>query len=138
MHAGVVSLRVAAVAHHGRIVEGINVPEGSDPQEVVIELTPTKPGEEPQLELAGIGVGMHPKGDALVVEEAFAGGAAEEAGIKVGDIVLMVDSTPVKQLGYEGTVNAIRGPEGTTVSLTMHKPDGSTAVIVVRRRIIRI
>jgi protocatechuate 3,4-dioxygenase beta subunit len=135
---GALSLRVAAPSHHGRIVTGINVPQDASPQPVMIELTPTKPGEEPQLELAGIGIAMHPRADGLVVEEVFAGGAAEEAGIRIGFEVLAVDEIPVKKLGYMGTVRAIRGPEGTRVALTLRLLDGQVGVMVIRRRIIRV
>jgi S1-C subfamily serine protease len=132
---GTLSVTVAAKDHHGRIVAGLSIPESGDAAAVEVELTPVGTGEEPKMELAGIGVTLAPKGDVLVVGTVFPKGGAEEAGLLPGDEVLEVDGKPVKALGYEGSIHAIRGPEGTTVVLTLRRA-GAVTQVPVRRKLV--
>lgn len=134
--AGEISLLAAASGHHGRVFGRIFVPEQGEAPPVVIELSPTRPGEEPRLELAGIGVALEPKGEHLEVRQVLEGGGAAEAGVRPGDLVLAVDGRPVTQLGFEGSLQAIRGPEGTMVTLTLRRGDVAQ-VLVVSRRLVR-
>jgi hypothetical protein len=129
---GRVSLTTAATGHHGRIFGPQTAPESGELRPVTIELTPTTGDEEPRLELAGIGAVLAPKGDVLEIGQVVQGGGALAAGIVAGDAVLAVDGKLVKDLGFEGTVSAIRGPEGSTVVLTIQRPTGTIDVTVTR------
>ena len=100
---------------------------------VEIALRPLAPGEEPRTELAGIGVGIAPRGEALVVTSVSPGGGAAEAGLRPGDAILRVDGEAVTELGFGGAVNAIRGPEGTSVLLSIRRGDRTFDVRVPRR-----
>ena len=55
----------------------------------------------------------------------------------MGDAILAVDGESVVSLGFEGTIQRIRGPEGTTVSLLIRRGDGGAPapISVIRRRI---
>ncbi|MBW2455464.1 MAG: carboxypeptidase regulatory-like domain-containing protein [Deltaproteobacteria bacterium] len=131
------SILVAAAGHHGRILSGIEVAEG-ERLEVAIALTPTKEGERPRIELAGIGAVLSAKDDGLVIGRVIEGGGAAAAGLVEGDVILAVEGVSVVELGFGGSINRIRGPEGSTVVLTIRKAGTETAVdLVVQRKRIR-
>ncbi len=135
--AGRLSIEVSAADHHGRIVPGIQVPESGNPDPVVVELTPVESGQEPRLELAGLGMVLQAQGDALVVNRLIAQGGGAEAGLVLGDAILAIDGKPAVELGFEGAVNVIRGPEGSDVTLTVRRADGQVVELVARRKIVR-
>jgi carboxyl-terminal processing protease len=62
---------------------------------------------------------------------------AERAGIKAGDVILKVDDFDTEGANLYETVNRIKGPKGTTVSLTLGR-NGGTVVIEVVRDVINI
>ncbi|BDG04536.1 carboxypeptidase regulatory-like domain-containing protein [Anaeromyxobacter oryzae] len=131
-----VSVLAAAAGHHGRIVGGVEVPPGGARGPVEIRLRPAAEGEEPEVDLAGIGVVLTPLGDALAVTSVVAGGGAAEVGLTRGDLVREVDGRPVSELGLGGAIEAIRGPEGTFVVLKVER--GSTTFEArVPRRLVR-
>lgn len=133
---GARALTVTSSGHHGRIVSGIVV-AGADPPPVTVELTPVKPGEEPGIELVGIGAVLAAKDDVLVLGQVLPGGGAAEVGLAPGDAVLAIDGVKVTELGFEGAIGRIRGPEGSIVVLTVRKAGASDAadVPVPRRRV---
>jgi hypothetical protein len=133
---GARSLTVTAAGHHGRIVSGIVVAD-ADPAPIAVELTPTKTGEEPGIELVGIGAVLSPKDDGLVIGQVIAGGGAAEAGLLPGDAVLAIDGVKVTDIGFEAAIGKIRGPEGSVVVLTVRRAATSEVadIAVPRRRI---
>lgn len=137
LSAGLHSITVVAAGHHGRIISGLSIAEEGELGPITVKLTPTKPGEEPRIELTGIGAVLSPKGDALIISEAMEGGGAREAGLGAGDAIVGIDGVAVKEIGFEGSVQRIRGPEGSKVVLTVRKGGAEPAVdvVVFRRRI---
>jgi hypothetical protein len=126
-----VSIMAAAADHHARIV-GVDVPEGGAAT-VEIALRPAREGETPRVDLAGIGAVLSLSGDALSVAQTAAGGGAAEAGLGRGDLILRVNGRPVTELGFAGAIDAIRGPEGSVVVLTVRRGDATFDVSVPRR-----
>ena len=100
---------------------------------ITIGLNKLAPGEEPTLELVGIGVALAADGDALRVDRVIAGGGAAAAGIVVGDRLVAVDGILVSELGVDGAVAKIRGVAGTTVALTFKRGDVLVPIVVERR-----
>lgn len=140
---GEVSLFVSADKHHSRIISGIKVRGDTAPPQT-IDLRPTEEGEEPQVELVGIGAVLAPREDALVLGQVFPGGGAAEAGLVTGDSIVRIDGRPVVELGFTNAVQSIRGPEGSKLVLGVRKADtpgteGNPApvvdVTVTRRRL---
>lgn len=132
------SLTVVAASHHGRIVSGVQIPDSGDPDPVEIELSPVEKGEEPELELAGIGAVLSAQGDAMVINKVVPSGGAAEVGLAVGDGILRIDGRPVTDLGFEGCIQRIRGPEGTKVALWVRRAsDGTEREWWVPRRLVR-
>ena len=67
----------------------------------------------------------------------IAGGGAAEVGLGPGDAVVAVDGTPVLELGFAGTIERIRGPEGTWVRLVVRREGSEDAALAVPRRRVR-
>ncbi|MFT3835785.1 MAG: carboxypeptidase regulatory-like domain-containing protein [Myxococcaceae bacterium] len=126
------SLWCAAEGHHPRILSGVVAKEGQSTP-VEIQLTPLKPGEDPTVELVGIGAVLKADADAILVVQAVPGGGAAEAGLQPMDEIVSVDGTTVAQLGFNGAVEAIRGPEDSTVRLEVRR-SGTVGVYDVPRR----
>jgi hypothetical protein len=130
------SLEVTAPGHHVRVAGGVEVPSGDEPGTIVVAVTPTAPGEAPQREITGIGVAIAAREGALVVTAVVPGGGAAAAGIAQGDAIVRVDGVPVAELGFVAAANAIRGPEGTSVRLSLRRGEG-TLDLWVGRGIVR-
>jgi hypothetical protein len=135
-----VSLYAAADGHHSRILSNILARPGAEP--LVIALRKTEAGEEPQIELVGIGAVLAARDDALVVGQVIPGGGAAEAGLAAGDGIVRIDGVPVVEMGFGGAINRIRGPENSRVVLSIRRsPAGDAGPVptvdipVTRKRI---
>jgi carboxyl-terminal processing protease len=73
----------------------------------------------------------------LVIQTPMRGQPAEKAGILAGDIVLRVDGQDISGMDVNDAVLLIRGPKGTTVTLTVKRDDEPDVleIPVVRDRI---
>ena len=73
--------------------------------------------------IGGIGASLRkPKlADPLAIWRVFDGTPAARAGLKRGDVILAVDGRDVSDLILDGAVGLIRGPEGSTVRLSIHR-----------------
>jgi len=127
-----VSLMVAAPGHHARVL-GVDAAPGAISGPVAVALRPLAEGEAPRVDLAGIGAVLAARGDGLAVAQVVAGGGAAEAGLQRGDLVVRVDGRAVIELGMTGAIDAIRGPEGSAVLLTVRRGEASFDVRVPRR-----
>jgi PDZ domain-containing protein/carboxypeptidase family protein len=132
---GLRSITVGAFAHSGRIVSGLRVADGARIGPLRIELEPVSGDQKPGLEVVGIGVQLAPSGDQLLIEKVIEGGGAADAGLGAGDAILAVDGDAVTALGFDGTIERIRGVEGTPVRLAIRRGEATLDVTVVRRRI---
>ncbi len=133
-----VTLHVSAEGHHGRIVTGVEVPERGEGGPVEVRLSPVAEGEDPRVELAGIGAGLERRGRAaLRITFVAPGGGAAEAGLLPGDEILSVEGKPIADLGLDGAVELIRGPEDTRVRLVVRRGEGAPSEIWVWRRLVR-
>jgi carboxyl-terminal processing protease len=101
------------------------------------------PAEQNQLqeqlsgEYQGIGVWVDFPDGKLTIISPMPGSPAETAGIKSGDVITAVDGQSIASLTEEEILNLVRGPEGTTVRLTIQRPGVETAmdIDVARGRI---
>lgn len=78
----------------------------------------------------GIGVTIITDTDGLVtIIEPFVGSPAYEAGIKQGDKIIGIDGEDVTSLKDENAiVQMIRGPENTTVKVTVYRPSEGRSI----------
>ncbi|MET0771866.1 MAG: S41 family peptidase [Candidatus Limnocylindrales bacterium] len=73
----------------------------------------------------GIGVSIDTRGGVPVVIAVFPGSPADEAGLRVGDVIESVDGRRVDRLGVEQLIERVRGEPGTRVVLGVERGDGS-------------
>lgn len=76
----------------------------------------------------GIGAQVGVRDGLPVIIAPFDGSPADRAGIKPGDIIIEVDGEDVTTLPLNEVVDRIRGEEGTTVRLTVFRPDDNESL----------
>ena len=86
----------------------------------------------------GIGASVSSATGAVQIVAPFRDSPAEKAGIKPGDIILEVDGEKTDGWTDQFAVQRIRGPKGTSVSLTVKHSDGSQQTLAVVRNDIQI
>lgn len=132
---GPLSITITAGNHHPRIEAGMTASDGAALGPVAIALTRLAEGEQPSLELVGIGIQLSADGDGLRVERVYPGSGAEAAGIVAGDHVIAIDGLPVAPLGLDGAIARIRGVPGTTIAITLRRGDHTAQLVVERRKL---
>ncbi|MGI5836735.1 MAG: S41 family peptidase [Chloroflexota bacterium] len=87
-----------------------------DPQERIVNETQLRGGFE------GIGVYVEMDADGrLIIVAPQEGTPGEKAGLKPGDVITHADGKPLEGLTVYQAVSLIRGPKGTTVTLTVSR-----------------
>ncbi len=87
----------------------------------------------------GIGAEVMVGDDGMVVIVApYAGSPAELAGIKPGDKILAIDGVSADGMTHVDVAIKVRGPKGTTVELTVFRPEENRSldIVIVRDEII--
>ncbi len=82
----------------------------------------------------GLGVELKTHPDNLEIVSVIAEGPAGRAGITGGDRIVEVDGTSVEQHGSEVAADALRGLEGSDVSLVIKHANGERKPFRLRRR----
>lgn len=103
-------------------IEGM-VKSLGDPYTVFMDPEETKKfADELDGTFEGIGapVGLR-KGILTIIDPPLSDSPAEKAGLKPMDEILKVDNTETIDLSLDESVNLIRGPKGTTVTLTIQR-----------------
>ena len=83
----------------------------------------------------GIGVGLQQASGGVLVSEVMRYSAAEEAGLKAGDLIVAVDGKDATQMTHTEVAELLRGKEGTSVSLTVLRQGRELTVTCVRRQV---
>ena len=92
-------------------------------------------------ELAGLGieVAMDDRTGLLRVLNSSANSPAARAGMRPGDLIVMIDGQQVKGLTLNDVVARMRGPAGRTVHLMVHRPGSQVPVQVsLIRTVLRV
>jgi len=118
-------------------VAALTAADGDTLGPITLALSRLAPGEQPRVELVGIGIVLTADGDALRAEHVIPGGGAAAAGMVDGDQVIELDGEPVAPLGVDGAIGKIRGVAGTTISVTLLR-GGKPKVLVVERRKLQV
>ncbi|WP_135228412.1 PDZ domain-containing protein [Deinococcus fonticola] len=81
----------------------------------------------------GVGMSLEDGAQGITVRSVMAGGAAEQAGVQVGDTIVAIDGRNVQNIAAQGTGTMVRGEPGTTVTLTIKRAGTTLEIKVVRR-----
>ena len=87
--------------------------------------------------LEGIGAELGIRGGQPIIVAPIPGSPAQRAGVRPGDVIVRVDGREVVGLTIQQIVNLVRGPAGTSVTLTvLHRGDTTlTDITIVRAKI---
>ncbi len=91
-------------------------------------------------EFVGIGIIVQgpPQTKQLQVVTPVYGSPAYRTGLRAGDVILEIDGTPTDQWTVEQAVEKIKGPRGTTVTLTIkHEGAKQSETVVVTRDLVQ-
>lgn len=87
----------------------------------------------------GIGIEISSENGRLIVVSPIEDTPAYKAGLKSGDIILEIDGEPTSEIGLNEAVKKIRGPQGSSVTLTiLHKGAQQPIDVVIARGTIPI
>lgn len=86
----------------------------------------------------GVGIVIGKKGKDFVVIAPMEGTPGAKAGIKAGEIIRKIDGAAVDDLQLEDLVGKIRGPNGTSVEITLENKQGAVRTVKVVRSDIKI
>ncbi len=117
------------------LVEGVNDPYTSffDPKEASDFQTDLSGQFE------GIGAEIGLRDEQIVIVSPLKDAPAQRAGVQAGDAVHLIDQTETYGMTIEEAVRAIRGPKGTTVTLTVTRDGAPDPMeISIRRDVIEI
>jgi carboxyl-terminal processing protease len=87
-----------------------------------------------------VGLGVELKNDdaGLKLVGVIRGGPAFDAGLKPGDRIVAVAGQSVKGLGLDDAAGRLQGSEGTSVDISVLRPDGATKVFRLVRRHVEV
>ncbi|MEM9691433.1 MAG: S41 family peptidase, partial [Myxococcota bacterium] len=95
--------------------------------------------EDTEGSFGGIGVEVDFRDEQVIVIAPIPETPAFRAGIKSGDIIAAVDGKPLRGLSPDKIIPLMRGPEGSTIALTIRRPpEREPRVIKLKREFIHI
>ena len=84
----------------------------------------------------GLGIVIDTKGDYIEIVSTIDDTPAYKAGLKAGDIILQIGDQNVSQINPEERSGLMRGIPGTSIKLTIERPDIAPFVVELTREII--
>ena len=88
-------------------------------------------------EYVGIGISCRPLSDGeLLIVALVEDGPAEKAGLKTGDLIMKINNQNVTELEPGDAVNLLRGPQGTSVTVTVERGEETLIFTVTRDMIV--
>jgi len=113
--------------------------EGLDPHSSFLEPKDQSDlSESTRGAFGGLGIVIGTKGDFIEVVSPIDDTPAYRAGLKAGDIILKIGDQNVSQINLEEGVKLMRGAPGTSIILTIGRPDIAPFVVKITREIITI
>lgn len=92
-----------------------------------------------QGEYTGIGAWVDTSGDALIFISPMPDSPAEEAGIKPGDMVVMIDGEDMRSVEPDLVLKRILGPAGTVVHITVQRENETELIeMEIERAVITV
>lgn len=85
-------------------------------------------------ELAGVGVVLQSTAAGHAISRVVAGGPAANAGLQVGDRIVMINGEAVEGKPLANVVDALRGRDGTAVVVRVQGTQGSDVTVTLTRQ----
>ena len=82
-----------------------------------------------------VGIGIQIAGE-MKVASAFEGGPAHEAGLLANDVIESIDGKPTKGESLATSVERLRGPVGTSVTVMARTPGKAARELSIERRVV--
>jgi len=83
--------------------------------------------EEQHSKYYGLGIRVRPllsnRGRVVIVEPPSLGAPAERRGLRAGDVITKIEGESIDDWTSDEVVNHLRGPKGTTVNITVERPN---------------
>jgi carboxyl-terminal processing protease len=83
--------------------------------------------EEQHSKYYGLGIRVRPllsnRGRVVIVEPPALGSPAERRGLRAGDVITRIEGESIDDWTSDEVVNHLRGPKGTTVNITVERPN---------------
>ncbi len=83
--------------------------------------------EEQHSKYYGLGIRVRPllrdRGRVVIVEPPALGSPAERKGLRAGDVITKIEGESIDDWTSDEVVNHLRGPRGTTVNITVERPN---------------
>ena len=89
-------------------------------------------------EFGGIGVEINMEQGFLKVVSSYKNLPAYKAGIKPGDIIVMIDDEAIGSMGIVQASDKLKGEPGSTVKLKIYRDSGEIKEVIVTREIIKL
>lgn len=89
-------------------------------------------------EFSGIGAEIGIKDDQLMIIAPIPNTPAARAGLRRGDAILAIDTIDTRGMDVSSAVEKIRGPEGTTTTLTIARAGSKPNDVIIRRAKINV
>ena len=113
--------------------------EGLDPHSSYLEpVAQSKVSESTMGKFGGLGIVIGTKGDYIEVVSPIDDTPAYRAGLKAGDIILQIGDQNVSQINLEEGVKLMRGAPGTSIKLTIGRPNIAPFVVEITREVITV
>jgi len=82
---------------------------------------------------SGVGLSVEQVKPGLRVDRVFPDSPAQEAGLKVGDVIVSVDGESIAGQSSQVSTEKIKGPEGTAVTIGVRRPAGGVRELEIVR-----
>ena len=86
----------------------------------------------------GLGIELKADGDSLLILSVIPGGPADEAGIVAGDRIVRVESSRTEAVNPDYAADLLRGPEHSSVSITVKNEAGERRDLRIERRRVEV
>jgi len=94
--------------------------------------------QETQGLYVGVGIQVLQRGAQVVIANVFPGSPAQRAGLAKGDVITGVDGRAMRGQSLNTVTNAIRGPKGTPVAITVTTPGGGSRTARMTRTVLKL
>ncbi len=129
--AGPFTLRVQKEGFRVRMLSGLRVAPGG---ELAQDVTLTALDGGANFEFGGIGANLQLSPDGIAFGDVFPGNPAARGGMRAGDRIVGIDGQSITGLSLTDVLQRLRGPAGTTVGISVHRPSTGEDIDVVVER----